>query len=156
MSLASEIIQDAYDSIGRGSELLDTDTSLTNKGLRYLRSRMEFLRKNDIILEETVADVTTTIELPTLLTDELNEPAACTIDLINYLAVYIAAQSRTNIQDLMLPTAQFSYDNMARLYRVHTIPNKIPSKLLPLGQGSRRDQIAGTFFNGQALDNDAD
>lgn len=155
MSLASEIIQDAYDSIGRGSELLTTDTSLTDKGLRYLRSRMEFLRKNDIILEETVSGVTTTIALPTLLTDELDEPAACTIDLINYLAVYIAAQSRLDAKDFMIPTAQFSFDNMARLYRVHTIPNKIPSKLMPRGQGGRRGQISGTFFNGQALADDA-
>lgn len=156
MSLASEIIQDAYDSIGRGSELLTTDTSLTDKGLRYLRSRMEFLRKNDIILEETVSGVTTTIALPDDLTDELNEPAACTIDLINYLAVYIAAQSRTNVQDFMLPTAQFSYDNMARLYRVHDIPNKHTSKLLPRGQGSGRGQVLDTFFNGQELANDVD
>lgn len=155
MSTARVIIQDAYDSIGRGSEFLTTDDSLLNKGLRYLVSRLAFLKKNDIILEETVGGVTTTIESPSTLDDELNEPDACTIDLINYLAVYIAAQSRVNIQELALPSARFSYDNMAGIYQVHEIPSKIPSKLLSRGQGSRGHGLHGAFFNGQALDKDA-
>lgn len=156
MSTAAEIIQDAYDSIGRGSEFQTTDDSLTNKGLRYLRSRLEYLRKNDIILEETENDVTTTVALPTLLTDELNEPVAATVDLTNYLAAYIAAQSRVNPADITIPSAQFSFDNMAILYRKHEIPSIIPSRLLPMGQGSRRYRLGNTFFNGQAVDKDAD
>jgi hypothetical protein len=152
MSTAQDIIQDAYDSIGRGSELLDTDSSLLDKGLKYLRSRMEFLRKKGVILEETVSSVTTTIALPDALTDELDEPVAATVDLTNYLAVYIAAQSRIDISSFAVPPASFSFRNLASLYRVHTIPNKVPSKFLPMGQGSDR---LSTFFSGQALDDDA-
>jgi hypothetical protein len=151
MSTALEIIQDAYDSIGRGSEILATDATLLTKGLRYLRSRMEFLRKKGVILEETVSGVTTTIALPTLSSDELDEPVACTIDLINYLAVYIAAQARIDISSYAIPNESFSFNNMASLYRVHTIPSKVPSTFLPMGQGTDR---LSTFFTGQALDKD--
>ena len=55
MSLASAIIQDAYDAIGRGSEILTTDASLTNRALLDLQSIMEELRKNGVVLEETVS-----------------------------------------------------------------------------------------------------
>ena len=153
MSLASEVVQDAFDAIGRGSEILDTDQSLLDIGLLYLISCMETLRKNYIILEETVGAVTTTIAVPTALTDELDEPAAARMHLVNYLAVYLLAPARVDISTMKVPPAAFSFDQLRNMYYSYVPPAIIPSRLLPRGQGAGRSQ--GAFFQGEELDGDA-
>lgn len=155
MSLASEIIADAADAVGLGSELLATDATITARALLSLRSLMETLRKNEIILEETVGATTTTIALPTLASDELDEPTAAREHLVNLLAVYMIPYGRVPLDTLKLPTAPQSINLLAKMYRQHTIPTKVPSTLLPRGQGGNRDRVSSTFFNGNALDNDA-
>ena len=154
MSLASAIIQDAYDAIGRGSEILTTDASLTNRALLDLQSIMEELRKNGVVLEETVSGVTTTIALPTATTDELDEPVAARMHLVNILAVYSATHSRVDLSGQSLPTIPQSEARLDRMYKVHTIPSKVPSSLAPKGQGSRYGRNSATFFDGTALDDD--
>ena len=156
MSLASEIIQDAYDSIGRGSSILSTDATLTSNGLQVLISVLEELRINNIILEETVSGTTTTIATPTAASDELNEPLAARLNLVNLVAAYLATSARAKPEDMqLLPPASFSREGLSKMYRQHDIPNKIPSKTLPRGQGSRGGRVSGAFFNGEALANDA-
>ncbi len=154
MSTAQEILEDAYARIGRGSEILAVDSTLLSDGLNVLISRMEFLRKNEIILEETVSGTTTTIALPTLLSDELDEPAAAREDLVNYLAVYLAPLSRTPIADMKAPPAAFSLGNLRGLYYQPAAPNKVPSKLLPRGQGARNGRGSATFFGGESIADD--
>lgn len=156
MSTATALIQDAYDSIGRGSVLISTDTTLLDRALLDLISILEDLRLNEVILSDTVSGTTTTIVTPTALSDELDEPKAARLHLVNMLAVTVASAARANPADMqLLPPLSYSRDALTRLYRAHVIPNKVPSKLLPRGQGSRRDRINGTFFDGEALDNDA-
>jgi hypothetical protein len=156
MSTAQEIIQDAADNIGRGSEITSTDSSILNRGLVDLRSIMEGLRKDNIILEETVNDVTTTIDLPDALGDELNEPVASRIHLVNMLAIHMATQSRVNLAErgVPIPTVTKSRNELARMYRQYNIPNKHPSRLMPRGQGSKSNRRESTFFNGEELSND--
>ena len=156
MSTAREIIQDAYDSIGRGSSILATDTTLIDRALLDLISILEDLRLNEIILEETVSGVTTTISTPSALDDALNEPKASRLHLVNLLAAHVAAAARANPADMQLvPPIPYSRESLTRLYRKHVIPNKVPSKLLPRGQGARTDRMFGVFFNGESIDDDA-
>lgn len=156
MSTAQEIIEDAYASIGRGSEILSIDSTLLSAGLNWLITCMETLRKNDIILEETVSDVTTTIAVPSSLSDELDEPAAARGHLVNYLAVHLASISRVNPADITtLPSARYSMEQLGLMYREHSIPNKEMSTLMPRGQGHKGYRSQGVYFNGEALDNDA-
>ena len=156
MSLASEIIQDAFDSIGRGSSILPTDATLTARGLLTLISILEELRINSIILAETVDGTTTTVATPTVASSELNEPKASRLHLVNFLAIHLAAAARAKPEDMqLLPPASYSREALTRMYRVHVTPNKVPSKTLPLGQGASRGRGQSTFFNGQALDNDS-
>jgi hypothetical protein len=154
MSTAQEIVQGALNTIGKGSELLSTDQSTLDEGLSVLQSLLDLLLEEDIILAKTVDGVTTTISPPTALSDELNEPLGARQYLKFYLAAHLVPVTRANIQDVNIPSAQQSYDSLATRYQVHTIPSKIPSTLLPLGQGGRRHNGA-IFFSGQAIDKDA-
>ena len=154
MSTAQEIVQDAYDSIGRGSEILATDQSLLDRGLLELRSLMEGLRKQDIILAETVSGTTTTIALPTVLGDELNEPVAARSHLVNMLAALLAPSARVELASLNVPPYAWCADQLEVMYRVHTIPSKRTSRLAPRGQGSRYGRTSNTFFNGEAIADD--
>lgn len=121
-------------------------------GLSTLQSCMETLREHEIILEQTVDGVTTTIALPTTLDSELNEPMAARMHLVNYLAIHMIPFARST--NVTAPPASYSMDALARMYRKPTIPNKVPSTLLHRGQGSRRGSYGSEFFNGEALDND--
>lgn len=158
MSTAQEIIEDAYKRIGRGSELFDTDSTFLDDGLNVLRTVMETLRKQDIILEETVSDVTTTIALPSALTDELSEPVAARDHLVNYLAVSLIPTARyeINAAGVPIPSLTQTRYELSKMYLQHTPPTKTPSTLLPRGQGSRYGYNESAFFEGEALDRDAD
>lgn len=155
MSTAQEVIQSAFNKIGRGSEILTTDQSLLDEGLLELKSIMEELRKNEIILAETVNGVTTTIALPTLLADELDEPVASRQHLVNILAVNAMSLSRAKPDKVFaVPPVSYSLGRLEKLYSVHTVPDKVPSRLLPRGQGARYGQTQGAFFRGEAIDPD--
>lgn len=156
MSTAQAIVEDAYRVLGSNSEVRSVSTALVDKGFTILQSVLADLIKNDIILEETVSDVTTTIAVPTAKTDELSEPLASRNHLVNYLAVFIMPYARTPTETIKIPPAPFSLSQMASIYRVHAIPNKILSRLLPKGQGARTYIHESAFFNGEVIDNDTD
>lgn len=157
MSTAQEIIDDALASIGVGSEFVDVDSTITNACLNHLISCMETLRKRGIILEGTVSGTTTTVAVPSALSDELNEPAAARMHLINYLASHLVAFSRAPTEAaLKVPPMKYSERQLWTLYYQDDIPNKVPSKLLPRGQGGDTNLNFDPFFRGEALDNDAD
>lgn len=157
MSTAQEIIEGALNSIGVGSELIDVDSSILDESLNHLISCMETLRKRGIILEETVSGTTTTIAVPSALGDELDEPAAARMHLIHYLAMHLVAISRAPSEAaLKVPPLKYTEDALWDMYYQDDIPNKVPSKLLPRGQGGDRGLSVDPFFRGEALDNDAD
>jgi len=155
MSTALAIITDSFTALGVNSDLKPVAQELLDDALPILRSTMETLRKNDIILEETVSGVTTTIALPAALANEIDEPVAARMHLIHYLAVNLIPLARVGSDTLKIPTQDTSMGEMSKMYRVHVIPRKTPSTFLPRGQGHRNYRIGGAFFNGEALTDDA-
>lgn len=157
MSTAQEIITDALASIGVGSELIDTDSTILDACLNHLISCLETLRKRGVILEETVSGTTTTIAVPSALSDELNEPAASRMHLVNYVAPHLVAISRAPSEAAFkVPPIPYSFDALWDMYYQDDIPSIIPSKLLPRGQGGDTTLNFDPFFRGEALDKDAD
>jgi len=154
MSTAVTIIKRALSHIGAHSDIMPAPTSVLTASLDYLVTAQETLRKNEIILEETVAAVTTTIAVPTALTTELNEPAASTSHLIRYLAPDLADVARVEASAKVLAGKNTAYNALARMYRQATSPNIVPSTLLPKGQGSTRGPNRNPFFNGETLADD--
>ena len=154
MSTAQSIVEDAFTALGSNSEVKTVSTTLVDDGFIIFQGILANLIKNDIILSETVSGTTTTIAVPTAKTDELNEPLAARYHLVNYLAVYLIPTARTPAETLKVPPAPFSLNELASLYQVHVIPNKIMSRLLPRGQGSQTRIGERTFFNGQTIAND--
>ncbi|WP_347851978.1 hypothetical protein [Planktomarina sp.] len=154
MSTAVTIIKRALNHIGAHSDIMPAPTSVLAASLDYLVTAQETLRKNEIILEETVSEVTTTIAVPTALTTELNEPVAATTHLIRYLAPDLCDLARVEATPKIMLGKQSAYNALARMYRQATITNIAPSKLLPKGQGSTRGVNRHPFFNGNALADD--
>lgn len=157
MSTAQHIIERSLRSIGLGTKHQDFKQSLLDDCLPILISCLETLRKRGIILEETVSGTTTTITVPSALSDELDEPAAAYSHLINYVAPHLVALAQADPQDaLRVPPLKYSEDALFDMYYQDDIPNKVPSKLLPRGQGGDRGLSVDPFFRGEALDDDAD
>lgn len=155
MSTAITIIKRAYNHIGAHSEVMPIPASLLVDALPYLVSSMETLRKNDIVLEETVSGTTTTIAVPTTLTSELSEPSASTMHLIKYLAPELAEIARVETTPKVFAGKREAYNDLARMYRQITTENIVPSALLPRGQGATRGVLRSPFFDGNAIDDDA-
>ena len=60
------------------------------------------------------------------------------------------------LDSIKIPTLPQSEAMLAKLYRAHVVPSKVPSRLLARGQGHSNRRLNGTFFQGEALDLDVE
>ena len=154
MSTSTAIIEDAYRVLGVNSDVSTVDAALVTKGFTIWQSVLADLLKEDIVLEETVSGTTTTIAVPALIGDELNEPLAARNHLVNYLAMFLIQYARVPVAGLTVPPLIYSKQMLENKYKVHIIPNKVMPSLLPRGQGGANSRTNDTFFDGQTIADD--
>lgn len=160
MSTAQQVIERAYANIGVHSENYSADQSLLDEGLIYLKSMLSELANKSIILKETDDDGNVTFEIEAVaniaaLTTELGEPPAATIRLSELLTRYLAPISRRPVDPVIVMAQGAAFNALRDMYLVHEIPDKVPSTLLPLGQGSQNfSGVDNAFFTGQSLAKD--
>ncbi len=152
MSTARSLITRAYAAIGVGSEILPLSDDFLDEGLLQLQTMLDYFENTDVVLE----DDNNTIAAPSALDDEVDEPVGSRTYLVYYLASMLIPHSRVNAGKITIPPQPYSEGKLKKQYGKHIIPDKIPSRLLPRGQGSERNRINSTFFRGEALSKDAD
>ena len=155
MTTATKLIERSLSSIGANSPVNPVDPSIIEACLPVLVAELAYLAKKEIVLAETVSDVTTTIAIPTTLASELDEPQGAYQMLIDRLLPKFAPLCRIPVTIEMQAGAQKAIHNLYNGWGVSTIPDKIPSRLLPLGEGNTGSGKA-RFFSGQTLDDDSE
>lgn len=95
------------------------------------------------------------LQYPEKTGDELGEARGVARDLQYFLARAMAPICRIPITLDAKNQADAAVKKLWRHYQAPTIPNVVPSRLLPRGQGSSRGQWAKPFFSGDALDDDS-
>lgn len=153
MTTAVKIIESALNTIGVHTHVMKADPSLISDGFLYLVSFLEELKSREIILAEENSDgEIVTIESPTSLASELNEPRASTIHIINYLAVTIAGLARVPLlpDGIMIGQQTNALHKLSQMFRQHTFVNIKPDSLLPKGQGNKTSRsLDRRFFDGE-------
>jgi hypothetical protein len=160
MSTAQEIIEYSLGSVGKHSPQNPASTDLLNDCLPYLRGLIHELELDSILLRQLNSDgVTYDYEITdeanvTTLAQELNEPPAATQYLAVLLLERIAPLVLIPLDGMILSRVGDAQRALESRYKTYTIPSKRPSKLLPRGQGGKRDRIEQTFWQGEAIAND--
>lgn len=154
MTTAIDIIHASLEMVGGHSHVMPADPSVMNRSLIRLKTALETLKGRQIILEETVSGVTTTVSTPTNLTSELNEPDGATDHLIKYLSADLAPIAGVPITPDIRSYKQAGFVQLSLLYSQYTIDKKVPSGTLSMGQGNTGIPSRSAFFSGKALAND--
>lgn len=158
MSTSTEIIEDAFTELGVNSTVSTVDAALVTAGFTKWKSILADFIKKEIILAETdpITDITTTIAVPTTIGQELNEPPASRHHLVNYLAMHLLGMARVDPATLKLPPLVYTLNEIEKSWKVHVIPRKTLSSLLPRGQGGNKTRTNDAFFDGQTIKDDVE
>lgn len=97
----------------------------------------------------------TALQIPDELADEVGEQDAATNALEYMLAPRCGPICRVPVSQDVKGEAVRGLAALKRLFQLTTIPNLVPSRLLPRGQGSSRGPNPSTFFAGESLDDDS-
>jgi hypothetical protein len=97
----------------------------------------------------------TALQIPDELGDEVGEQDAATNALEYMLAPRCGPICRVPVSGDVKGEALRGLAALKRLFQLTTIPNLVPSRLLPRGQGSSRGPNPSTFFSGETLDDDS-
>lgn len=92
---------------------------------------------------------------PNELGDDVGDRRGAATDLGLALAVAIEPVSRLVIKPEHRPRALAARGNLEHRFCAPTIPNLVPSRVLPRGQGSQRGPLTQAHFGGEALDDDS-
>lgn len=150
MTTASDIIHGALKILGAHSRVNPADPELVADSLPYLQSLLAELSTKEIDISATS---------PTGLTDDLSESAGATSSLKNILAIDIAPITRTPPERMQIGPGR-SINRSTEMHKLSqqffnpTIPNIVPSVLLPRGQGAERGPHNDAFFGGVAIQDD--
>ena len=92
---------------------------------------------------------------PNELGDDVGDRRGAATDLFYTLALAFEGIGRTAIKPEHRARADAARPKLESRFSAPTIPNSIPSRLLPRGQGASRGVQASAFMSGEALDDDS-
>ena len=148
MSTGTEIVKEALQLIGAHSVLQPAAPESIDIGLKRLKSMIETWLTKDINIGATPLDV---------VGDELNEPLDCRDGVIFNLAVRCGPSfdnGKANVSTTLANLARQQFQFIENNYSVITIPDKVISSTLPLGQGNYENFGEGAFFDeGSTIEN---
>lgn len=139
MSSGTFIIQSAYQRIGAHSLAAPATPEAIEAGQFILNSMMQ------LWLSENIDLGTVPLNAPG---DELSEPGDSTNAIIDNLSLLLAPNfdnGRPIVSPQLKTNAKFGKALIRNLYQQITIPEKVVSSTLPVGQGGRRDFLWRTF-----------
>lgn len=140
MSTGTKIIERALEAIGAHSAVSPASSGSIILGMEQLNSMLEMWLSNDIAIGFTP------LEDPA---KELNEAADTRNGIISNLAVQLAPffdNGKVVVSPALQRNAAVSYNRIASLYQNLSIPAKVVSSTLPLGQGNSRYYRSRTYF----------
>ena len=148
MSTGTELVKEALQLIGAYSVLQPPAPESIDIGLKGLKSMMEEWLTKDIKIGFTPLDV---------VGDELNEPLDCRNGIVLNLAVLVGPffdNGKGNVSVNLENRARQKFQFIENNYSVITIPDKVISSTLPLGQGNYENFGEGAFFDeGSVIEN---
>lgn len=148
MSTGTIIIQDALKRIGAHSLLSPAPPEAIESGLNALNTMIE--EWIDIGIQIGVVPLS-------VAGDDLNEPPAARLAIVNNLAIAVAPEfdsGKVIVSDTLARRARAGYLQTKKMYQSLTIPDKVVSSTLPVGQGNSRAANSRTFFQeGETIDN---
>lgn len=131
MSTGTAIIQDALAEIGAASVASPPSPQAIETGRKKLNSMLELWLSRNIRIGTTPLEVAA---------DELNEPDDARNAIVLKLALLLAP-SFSNGKQIVTPdlraNARDAFAQVKSLYGALTIPDKVVSSTLPLGQGNK-------------------
>lgn len=146
MSTGAKIIERALEAIGAHSAVSPASSGSIILGMEELNSMLEMWLSNDIAIGFTPLSVPS---------EELNEAADTRNGIISNLAVQLAPffdNGKVIVSPALQRDATVSYNRIASLYQNLTIPAKVVSSTLPVGQGNNRYFRSRTYFSrGQTI-----
>jgi len=131
MSTGTDIIQDALQEIGVSSVVTPPSAQAINTGVRKLNSMMEMWLSRNIVLGVTPLEVAG---------DELNEPYDTRNAIVFNLALLLAPSFSNGKQIVtadLKASARDGFNQVRSLYGSVTIPGKVVSSTLPVGEGNK-------------------
>lgn len=152
MSTGTETVQKALQKIGAHSALAPAPTESLIDGFDIMTS----------MLEEWLSEGIKLGTIPTeVIADDINEPPDAREAIRTNLAIRLApdfGNGKETVSPQLQRTASILYNKIKRLYRSTTIPGKVVSSNLPVGQGNNRNWGYGyygqTYFQeGDTIDN---
>jgi len=140
MSTGTEIVENAYGMIGVHSLASPADPEAIAKGFKRLDKMLQTWLSLGIDLGH--CPITTAGE-------EIGEPPDATIAIEENLAIKSAPffdNGRVIVSKDLKDNARNSYDEVYRLFWRGSIPTKVISSTVPMGEGNSQGQWSRTFF----------
>ena len=150
MSTANDIITPALMSIGAHTGILPADPSIFEQARKRLYALLQELESKGIELG-TADDP---VVLPTTLATEMNEKPGADQHLVDVLAARVCGIARAPKTPDIVMASRRGYIGLRSQFGNGNIENIVPSRLMPIGQGSQTGPNSRTFFNGSPLDAD--
>jgi len=148
MSTGTVIIERALQLIGANSVVAPATPDSIVLGMENLNSMLEMWLSDNIELGYTP------LEAPG---DELNEPIDSRNGIISNLSLFIAPafdNGKQIVSPSLTRSANRDFNKIKALYQRLTIPDKVVSSTLPVGQGNQRGFRQRAFFpRGSKIDN---
>lgn len=141
MSSGTYIVKRALQKIGASSALSEPSAESVATGFDALNSMISSWTSQGIMTGATKLNV---------VGDELNEKEDCRAAIIANLAIKISPDfdnGKNIVSPMLASEARSELGTIKSLYRTFTIPQKVPSSTLPLGQGNKQYLHDETFFD---------
>lgn len=97
----------------------------------------------------------TALMIPAALAENPKEQRSVTTGLAYLLALRMGPLCRVPVPADVSAAARAGFAGIKARFQASSIPNLVPSRLLPRGQGSQRGPYASSRFGGEALDDDS-
>ncbi len=140
MTVATLIIKRALQKIGAASSVSEPDPSSVQTAFDALTGMIEDWNAQSIITDAVV---------PTVPGDDLGEKADTTNAFISNLSILVSPDfdnGKQIVSPALMRQAASQFVMIKAKYQTFTIPNKVVSSTLPVGQGNRRWRWDSAFF----------
>lgn len=148
MSTGTTLVKRALSRIGANSIVQPATGNTINDAFEVLKSMIQLWESWGIDLGVVPLEV---------VGDDLSEPPDSTNAIINNLALELApdfSNGKQVISPALVRQANMDFWRVETLYQTFTVPNKVVSKTLPVGQGNSKGIYRRTFFGPNATVSD--